>query len=99
MPRRRTILFFVAFPGLLIVIVAALLIPNLSASLVHTGQIQIQPLSSSTHSNLEIKPMDLKLGAMSLEPKVRRDNGSRSGISSGRKPAMPSALLCRRRSC
>ena len=60
MSRRRTILLFVAFPGLLTVIVAALLIPNLSASLVHAGEIQIQPLSSSTQANLEIKPVDPK---------------------------------------
>ena len=90
MSRRRTILLFVAFLGLLIVIVAALLIRHLSTSRVHTGQIQIQLLGSSLQADLGIEP---------LEPKVRQGNGSPSGLPSSQNPATPSALPCRRRSC
>ena len=79
-----------AFPGLLSVIVAALLIRHPSASWVRTGQIQIQPLGSSLQADLGIEP---------LEPKVWRGNGSPSGVPSRRNPVTPSALPCRRRSC
>jgi len=93
--KARPILLFVVFPGLLIVIVSALKIRHPSASWVHTGQIQIQPLGSSLQADLGIEP---------LEPKVRRGkvlqgNGSPSDLPSWRNPAAPSALPCRRRSC
>jgi hypothetical protein len=84
----------VAFPGLLIVIVSALLIRHLSASSVHTGQIQIQPLVSSLQADLGIEPLEPKI----RRGKILRGNGSLSGVPSWRIPT-PSALPCRRRSC
>ena len=96
MSRRRTILLFVAFLGLLTVIVAALLIRYLSASRVHTGQIQIQPLGSSLQADLEIA-WD-QLGTF-WSPKFDETMDRPRASPPRAIPATPSALPCRRRSC